>query len=263
MKDSAQGDQGDKAMNDRGSAARRFLAAAAAIAALVASNPANAELLDPAPAYPSKFVNTALLYDWTGFYVGINGGGSFGRTTWSDLNFFTSGSVNVSSGLAGGTIGYNMQNLGRLVVGEEFDFGWRSFSALMPAASCVTNGGDCEFTSRWVSTARVRFGYMVGTFLPYVTGGVAITEVNQGIVGNPLGIAQGVSYGWTAGAGLEFVLSGPLTAKIEYLYVAHALPDCTSECGVGPVFPLMPGNIAMGLSENIFRVGLNYRFWGR
>jgi len=109
----------------------------------------------------------------------------------------------------------------------------------------------------------VRFGYMTGTFLPYVAGGVAITDVNQGIVGHPLGVAQSVSYGWTAGAGLEFVLSGPLTAKIEYLYVAHALPDCTSECGVGPVFPLMPGNIAMGLSENIFRVGLNYRFWGR
>jgi outer membrane immunogenic protein len=247
-------------MNDRRSAASKVLAAAA-FAALVLSNPANAELLDPAPAYPTKFVNTALLYDWTGFYVGINGGSSFGRTTWSDPNFLTSGSVNVSSGLVGGTMGYNMQNFGRLVVGEEFDFGWRSFSALMPAASCLNNGGDCDFTSRWVSTARVRFGYMVGTFLPYVTGGLAITDVNQGIVGNPLGIAQGVSYGWTVGAGLEFVLSGPLTAKIEYLYLAHALPDCTTECGVGAVYGT--GNIPMGLSENIFRVGLNYRFWGR
>jgi outer membrane immunogenic protein len=263
-KDSA---QGDKAMNDRRSAARKVLAAALAFAALVLSNPANAELLDPAPAYPTrpdyptKFVNTALLYDWTGFYAGINGGGSFGRTTWASDPDFTSGSVNVASGLAGGTMGYNMQNLGRLVVGEEFDFDWRSFTAHMPAPSCVASGGDCEFTSRWVSTARIRFGYMVDTFLPYVTGGVAITDVNQGIVGHPLGIAQGVSYGWTVGAGLEFALTGALTAKIEYLYLGHALQDCTSECGVGPVFNT--GNIHMGLSENIFRVGLNYRFWGR
>jgi hypothetical protein len=34
------------------------------------------------PAYPSKFVNTALLYDWTGFYVGLNAGGTFGHVNW-------------------------------------------------------------------------------------------------------------------------------------------------------------------------------------
>jgi outer membrane immunogenic protein len=157
-------------MSDGKNAVKRLLLASAAVATFVASVPANAGLLDPAPAYPTKFVNTTntLLYDWTGFYFGVNGGGSFGHTNWSSDPDLTSGSVNVSSGLIGGTIGYNMQNLGALVVGQEFDFNWHSFTAVLPPASCTPN---CELKSQWVSTARLRIGYMLGTFLPYVTGG--------------------------------------------------------------------------------------------
>jgi outer membrane immunogenic protein len=234
-------------------AAKRLLLATTALAALVASVPATAGLLDPAPAYPTKFVNTTntLLYDWTGFYVGINGGGSFGHVNWSSDPDLTSGSVNVSSGLVGGTIGYNMQNLGALVIGQEFDFNYRSFTATIPPASCAPN---CEFKSQWVSTARLRFGYMLGTFLPYVTGGLSMADVNQDIVGQPFGVAKSVSFNWTAGAGLEFVVSGPWTAKVEYLYVGHTIPDCNFECGGGPIH--------MSLGENIFRVGVNYRLNG-
>jgi hypothetical protein len=85
------------------------------------------------------------VYDWTEFYVGINGGGSWigpGRHQ-RQCN-----GVTVSSGLFGGTIGYNAQNLGRFVVGEELAFDWRSINAGIPAASCVLN---CEFKSQWLA----------------------------------------------------------------------------------------------------------------
>jgi outer membrane immunogenic protein len=96
-------------------------------------------------------------------------------------------------------------------------------------------------------------------FLPYVTGGVSIGNVTQDIVGQPFGVAESVSFNWTAGAGLEFVVSGPLTAKLEYLYVNHINTACNVECnGV-----ISGGAIHMGLNENIFRVGLNYKLWSQ
>jgi outer membrane immunogenic protein len=224
-----------------------------AFAVLIATAPANAGLLDPAPAYPTKFVNTTntLLYDWTGFYFGINGGGSFGHVNWSSDPDLTSGTANVSSGLVGGTIGYNMQNLGPLVVGQEFDFDWRGLTAGIPPASCAPN---CELKSNWVSTARIRFGYMLGTFLPYVTGGLSMSDFSQDIVGQPLSVAKSLSFNWTAGAGVEFTISGPFTAKVEYLYVAHTIPDYFTPSGFGPIH--------MNFGENVFRVGLNYRLSG-
>jgi outer membrane immunogenic protein len=240
---------------------KEFLRLSTVFAALAACGSAHAGFLDPAPAYPVpspapgypvKSANIMpAVYDWTGFYVGINGGGSWGHVPWSSDPDAMAGNVTVSSGLVGGTIGYNAQNLGRFVVGEEFDFDWRSFAATVPTPSCAPG---CEFKSGWVSTARLRFGYAFDRFLPYVTGGLSIGDITQDIVGQPFGVAESVSFNWTAGAGLEFVVSGPLTAKLEYLYVNHTRTDCTVECNGGPIH--------MGLNENIFRVGLNYRLGG-
>jgi outer membrane immunogenic protein len=38
-------------------------------------------------------------YTWSGFYIGVNGGGSWGRSNWD-----TAGGI-----LVGGTVGYNYQ----------------------------------------------------------------------------------------------------------------------------------------------------------
>jgi outer membrane immunogenic protein len=239
---------------------KKFLRLSTVLATFAAVGSAHGGFLDPAPAYPVpapgypvKSANAVpVYYDWTGFYVGINGGGSWGRVPWSSDPDGVAGTATVSSGLVGGTIGYNAQNMGRLVVGAEFDFDWRGFNATIPTASCAPG---CEFKSDWLSTARLRFGYTFDRFLPYVTGGVSIGDITQDIVGQPFGVAESVSFNWTAGAGLEFVVSGPLTAKLEYLYVNHTNTACNLECGGGPIH--------MGLNENVFRVGLNYRLWSR
>ena len=54
----------------------------------------------PPPAYP-----VVPVYDWTGFYVGINGGAAFGTTNWFSVPNTTGGSTNLTSGLIGGTAG--------------------------------------------------------------------------------------------------------------------------------------------------------------
>jgi outer membrane immunogenic protein len=201
------------------------------------------------------------VYDWTGFYVGVNGGGSMERTNWSSDPDGTFGSVSHSSGLVGGTMGYNMQNLGPLVVGGEFDFDWRRMYFTIPAATC---GPTCDLQSNWVSTARLRFGYQVDRFLPYLTGGLSMADFKAFSFGQPNGINQSVSFSFTAGAGIEFVVAGPLTAKVEYLYVNHNgngsssnptnLQGCVAQCN---------GPVNFSPKENIVRVGLNYRLWQR
>jgi outer membrane immunogenic protein len=248
----------------------RITLATAALAAALASSSATAGLLDPAPAYPSKFVNTALLYDWTGFYVGLNAGGTFGHVNWQSDPDLTSGTSNPASGLIGGTIGYNAQNFGSFgfgsfVFGTEFDMDWREFSATIPAASCALSSPsatNCEYKSFWMGTARLRFGYAIGNYLPYATVGVSLGDYNASVVGAPVGTTKTVTFNWTAGAGLEFALGGPLTAKLEYLYVNHTNTACDTPC----VGIFLGGNgtpIHIGANENQVRVGLNYRLWGR
>jgi len=233
---------------------RRLLAAAAlgaALAGVAASGPARAGMLDPPPAYPVRMPGVPPVYDWTGFYVGINGGGSWGRTKWESDPDITQGTVTRSTGLFGGTLGYNAQNLGAMVVGTEFDFNWRPYNFTIPPASCAP---DCELKSQWFSTWRLRFGYSVDRFMPYVTGGVSMANFMADIVGQPFGVNNNVTFNWTGGAGVEFVVMGPLTAKLEYLFVNHTRTACTVECGGGPI------NTSLG--ENVFRAGLNYRFGG-
>jgi opacity protein-like surface antigen len=67
---------------------------------------------------------------------------------------------------------------------------------------------------------------------------------------------------FTAGAGIEFVLAGPLTGKVEYLYVNHNGNNSADVNGQNCVVQCN-GPVNFGPKENIVRVGLNYRLWAR
>jgi outer membrane immunogenic protein len=237
-------------MSKSANTVKGLLLVGAALTALTVSSPAISGILDPAPAYPVRAPNQPPIYDWTGFYVGLSGGATWGRAKWESDPDLTQGTVTGSSGVIGGTIGYNMQNLGPLVVGEEFDFSWRHFDYSIPAATC---GSNCQLTSDWVSTARLRFGLPIDRFLPYVTGGLSMGNFIASVAGQPFGTNNNVTFNWTAGAGVEFVIAGPWTGKVEYLFVNHTRFGCVMECN-GPV------NLSVG--ENLFRVGVNYRLGG-
>ena len=71
-----------------------------------------------------------MAYNWTGFYVGINGGYGFGRSEFNGT--LPSGGFDVGGGLVGGTVGYNWQT-GPLVFGLEGDIDW---SGIRAAACC-------------------------------------------------------------------------------------------------------------------------------
>ncbi len=179
------------------------------------------------------------LYNWTGPYVGISGGGGWGRSDFSAP--LSSGAFNTTGGLVGGTLGYNYQ-IGQTVLGLEGDMSW---SNIRGSATC--GGLSCGVRNDWLGTARGRLGYAVDRFLPYVTGGAAFGDIKTSVAG--LSDSTTTRTGWTAGGGVEAAIAGPWSAKLEYLYV-----DLGRGGSIGA-----PASDA-SFKNNIVRAGLNYRF---
>src|SRR5580704_4516451 len=72
----------------------------------------------PPPRAPATYLPIVPVFTWSGIYIGVNGGYSFGKTTPSGGTSFTTNGI-----VAGGTIGGNIQT-GAFVFGAEGDFDW-------------------------------------------------------------------------------------------------------------------------------------------
>jgi outer membrane immunogenic protein len=216
---------------------KRVFVAGAALLAL-ASSAVAADLPAPQPYYKGPAYLPPPL--WSGFYLGVNGGGAFGNSTWD-----TAGSINTSGGLVGGTIGYNYQ-INRFVIGVEGDIDWASISGTTTTLACPVGGktGDS-----WLSTVRGRVGYGADRFLPYLTGGAAFGNIQATTAGLT---TTSTNAGWTVGAGLEFAITPNWSAKAEYLYVNLGKFNCGLNCGAAI------DNVSF--SANLFRGGVNYHF---
>jgi outer membrane immunogenic protein len=99
-------------------------------------------VVPPAPAF-------APAYNWTGFYLGINGGGGWGHSAWTTTTGF-----DVSGGMIGGTAGYNWQ-MGQWVLGVEGDVDWTNFKG----NTVVGCPFGCQTSNSWLATVRGRVGY--------------------------------------------------------------------------------------------------------
>jgi outer membrane immunogenic protein len=180
-------------------------------------------------------------YNWTGLYIGINGGGAWARSSWD--GFAVSNSP--SGGMIGATAGYNWQGASPWVFGLEGDIDWTGISG---STACAA--GICETKNSWFGTARGRVGYAWDRIMPYITGGAAFGNIKANVTGFPG--ASDSRLGWTIGFGAEAVLMGKLTAKVEYLYADLGNMSCSAAaCG-------LPTNV--DLRPSILRAGLNYRF---
>jgi outer membrane immunogenic protein len=215
--------------------------------------------------------------NWTGLYVGGNGGSGTAIDKSSAPVSATAGgppvfdeAFNLSpAGYLGGVqIGYNWQ-AANWVFGLETDIqgstqkdnkACQYICATTPVVEAVTYAQQLP----WFGTARARLGYSVGSSLFYATGGLAYGEVRTNI-GYAVATHTNVEFshertGWTVGAGIEspfevFGLFGKnWTAKTEYLYV---------DLGSSSDSNALPGEFwkfDTHVQEHIFRTGLNYHF---
>jgi len=223
---------------------KRFtLAACAGLLAVAVASPSFAADMPrkAAPYYVAPF-------SWTGFYVGINGGYGWGTSNWTNAS--VSGSTKPKGGLAGGTIGYNLQT-GNWVWGLEgdIDASWLKGSDNTAGGICGGVNG-CETKNSWLATGRGRIGYAWDRFLPFITGGAAFGDVKM--TPNSGASTSKSKLGWTAGAGVEYAFMGAWSVKGEYLYVDLGKSTCgAATCGV---------DTDVTFKASIVRLGVNYRF---
>ena len=208
----------------------------AALAAISAAGASAADL--PMQSYKSPPV-VAQVYNWTGFYVGVNGGYGWGtQDPMTPLsNRFDRTSFNTSGGMFGGTIGAQIQQ-GYVVLGIEGDLDWANIKG--NGISTPTIGGliipglpitlNIATNVSAVGTARLRAGVAMNNWLFYATGGAAFIKssaTGTSIAGVPCGTlgvlpncsASSLRPGLAAGLGAEWGFAQNWSAKLEYLYI--------------------------------------------
>jgi outer membrane immunogenic protein len=214
-------------------------------------------------------------YNWTGCYVGLEGGGSWGRDR-AISNGANNGVLNgtlgalkaegdISGGIAGGTIGCNYQ-VNRWVFGIEGDYSWsgqRGSSRLQSPPFVPTFGEDVS--QSYIATIRGRVGWAyTPAFMVYGTAGAAFADLrihefdSTAAVGSAafIGATETHQYaGWTVGAGAEWGFAPNWSAKVEYLYMDLGRQDFFANTVTGCcTFQ------STRLTDNVVRAGINYRF---
>jgi opacity protein-like surface antigen/outer membrane receptor protein involved in Fe transport len=224
----------------------------------------------------------AAAWSWSGYYLGLNVGYSTGKATtdalFSDVTlggplFATSASSKLNGLVGGAQTGYNWQ-FGALLAGVEADMqltGERTYpSFVCPGTICNPAGPvlvafDQNQQMEWFATLRGRLGVAVTpeAFL-YATGGIAVGGfLTSGAVyppNAPIGSQFSTVQkkpGVAVGAGIEGHIFGPWSGKIEYLHL-----DFTHLSTVynNQVDLTMTAAFNSHLTDNVVRVGLNYKF---
>lgn len=243
---------------------KKFLLGTVGLVALGLAAPAVAADL-PARTYTKAPAYVAAVYDWSGFYIGINGGWGQSR----DRRFFDPAGLLISSnyangGTVGGQVGYRWQS-GAWVFGLEAQGNWADINGTTNTAFVLAAPLGAVISSRSKMDAFGLFtasvGYAWNNALLYVKGGAAITDRNYQFTA-PGGVliaesGYGTRLGGTVGAGVEYGFTPNWSAAIEY--------DHIFENRHGVTFTV-PGGVGVtgfssGGDTDLVTARLNYR-WG-
>nr|WP_249793663.1 outer membrane beta-barrel protein [Bradyrhizobium cenepequi] len=190
-------------------------------------------------------------YNWTGFYIGAQGG--YGWSQSVDIAGLTADTDALKGGFVGGTIGYNWQGAGSLAVfGIEVDAAWSDINFNESAF-----GLTFEDRIRAFGSVTGRIGYAVDAALFYVKGGYAWADnrVSLSALGVTLLSESQFHSGWTIGGGLEYGFAPNWSGKVEYMYASYANENY--------VAAVIPGGVGIGADVHTIKAGINYRFgWG-
>jgi outer membrane immunogenic protein len=277
----------------------KFLAAIL-VASFSAASALAADL--PLRTYTKAPVYVEPLYDWTGFYIGLNGGYSWGNSS----NTFTAGALPVTTAsqhmngwVFGGQAGYNWQFNKSWVFGIEGDIdatGQDGTATLAPNTTVVTvvppfagvalptrtttttTTGTFEDKLPWLATLRGRIGVLpTDRVLLYVTGGLAVGEVKS-TSSVATTTTTALTFGTNPAPTSAGALAGSSTTQAGWTIGAGVegaiggnwtakLEYLYVDLGtVNNTFvgvaPFAPLAVSSHVTDNIVRAGINYRFGG-
>jgi outer membrane immunogenic protein len=161
---------------------------------------------------------------WTGFYLGAHVGGAWGDVDVRDLNGgVLPGPFSFSPDgvFGGGTGGYNLQ-FGSFLFGIEGDIGYMDLSGagIIPSANPGRHQ-DISLDGGLYGDITARLGYAFDRMLVYAKGGFAFYDSEgKQVTTTPGYVHSGTDTltGWTAGGGIEYLISPSWSIKAEYLH---------------------------------------------
>jgi len=199
---------------------KRFLLGSVALIAFAA--PAAAADLAARP-YTKAAPMIAAVYDWSGFYIGANGGWGSSRKCWDAVGpagvfIANEGCHDASGGTAGGQIGYRWQ-AGTWVFGVEGQGNWADFRGSNVSLFAPATNIRSKVDAFGLMTGQV--GWAANNALFYVKGGAAVTGDRYSVTTNPGNVLLNTSndetrWGAVVGVGLEYGFGPNWSAAIEY-----------------------------------------------
>jgi outer membrane immunogenic protein len=193
--------------------------------ALGTAAPASAADLAARPYTKAPPPMIAAVYDWSGFYIGINGGGGWSHKCWDNTNTLgfatipvvSEGCHNATGGMVGGQLGYRWQ-AASWVFGVEAQGDWANLKGSNTSlffGPAVTN--QTKVDALGLFTGQV--GYAWNNVLWYVKGGGAVVDDKYtGLVTGGVAFDQANSTRWggTVGTGVEVSFAPSWSVGVEY-----------------------------------------------
>ena len=231
---------------------KKFLLVIPVAAALVA--PAQAADIPVKAAPPA----VAAVYNWTGFYLGVQTGVAIGTSVQSFNGLGISGSTDrydIRGLSGGGTAGFNYQ-FNNFVIGIESDISVADFDGRGNSSASYGCGAICATEVKWFGTVRGRAGVAFNNWFLYGTGGWAYANI-RGFTGF---LADDHNRtGWTAGGGVEYGFTPNWSFKLEYLHFHFNSFVWTNSALGGTNCTGL--NCATDAKFGVIRGGVNFR-WG-
>jgi outer membrane immunogenic protein len=239
-----------------------------------------ASAADLAPRTYTKAPVMAPVYDWSGFYIGLNGGGASSRNCWNGgVPVPTAlGCHDATGGLVGGQIGYRWQST-NWVFGLEAQGDWANLRGSNTSAigtfGAVPFLNQTKIDSIGLFTGQV--GYAWNNVLWYVKGGAALTDdkysgvSNTNVVapgggfgvaaGGPFAQASETRWGGVVGTGIEFGFAPNWSVAVEYdhLFMGSRSLNFVAVPTLGGGFVF---NDTIKQDVDMATVRVNYRFGG-
>jgi outer membrane immunogenic protein len=209
----------------------------------------------------------AAMYDWSGFYIGANGGGGWSRSCWDIVPvagaLLPEGCHDASGAVAGGQLGYRWQ-AASWVFGLEAQYDWSDIRGSRVSQQFIVVPGDATSNSRLRSfglfTGQV--GWAWNNALLYVKGGAAVTDNRfQHRVTATNAVFDSVSdtrWGGTVGVGIEYGFAPNWSLGFEYdhIFMGDRTLNFTNAAGALSTVDRIRQDV------DLATVRLNYRFGG-
>lgn len=217
---------------------------------------------------PTFAEEVAAPYDWSGFYAGANLGVIWtgAHLTANNINFVNadgrySTNMDATDVDPGFQFGYLRQIDAHWVVGGEADFTYPATRAQYTVQTSCCTYDQFEVRNNLQGSLRLRAGYALDRFLPFVTAGLSFASMGlyYNNESNNAYSQTTTQTGWMLGAGLEYGVMENLSTRLEYLYTDYGsalnmnLP--TVEGITDP-----QGSAHADMSTNVLRAAVNFRF---